>query len=522
MTAFSTKRPPLVLLVPAILVGAGMLVPLVYLLVRATNADPALVAELVLRRRTLTLFLNTLELTACVLALTTTIALPLAWLVVRSDLKHKKALAILSVLPLAVPGYVMAYALIGLSGYYGPLNHFFGVTLPRPQGLFGASLALSLYTFPYIFLNLRAALLGMDPSLEESARSLGRTRFQSFRDVTLPHLVPALLAGWLVVGLYVLGDFGVIALMRYEVFSFAIYNQYAGAFDRFYAAWLSLMLMGLTLSFLTIEGLAMRNRRFARVGTGVQRRAVLVKLGRARLLAKLFLGLVYTASLGLPLFVILFWLTRSPAELDWAALWPTAARTAGAALPGALLASLLALPLVILTVRYRSTSTWFVERLAYFGYAVPPLTFALAMVFFSLGVAPVLYQTLGLLIAAYALSFVALAMGPVRSALLQTGGRMEEAARSLGRGPVAAFASVTLPLISRSLLAGGMLVFILIVKELPITFLLAPTGYTTLSMNIFARTSEGMLLEAAPYALVTILFSSLFVGLILRYEGSRA
>lgn len=499
-----------------------MLVPLAYLVVRAASVDLDVALQLLLRERTLTLFLNTMKLTACVLALTTVIALPLAWLVVRSDLRGRRVLAVLSVMPLAVPGYVMAYALIGLSGYYGPLNQFFGLTLPRLQGLPGATIALSLYTFPYIFLNLRAALLGMDPSLEETARSLSRTRFQAFREVTLPHLVPALLSGWLVVGLYTLGDFGVIALMRYEVFSFAIYNQYVGAFDRFYAAWLSLMLMSLTVSFLIIEGLAMRNRRFARVGTGVQRRATPVPLGRMRPFAKLFLALVYGASLGLPLLVIGFWMSRGTTTVDWATLWATALRTAGAALPGASLAVLLALPLVILTVRYRSTASWFVERLAYFGYAVPPLSFALAMVFFSLGVLPALYQTLTLLVAAYALSFVALAMGPVRSALLQTGGRMEEAARSLGRGPVAAFVQVTLPLISRSLLAGGMLVFILIVKELPITFLLAPTGYTTLSMNIFSRTSEGMLIETAPYALVIIVFSSLFAGLVLRYEGRRA
>ncbi|MFD2236009.1 ABC transporter permease [Aureimonas populi] len=518
----AARRPPLLLLVPALVVGAGLAVPLVYLVVRAFSAEWSAVQALIFRPYTATLLLNTLKLTAGVLATTTLIALPLAWLIVRSDLRHKKLLSILAVMPLAVPGYVMAYALIGLSGYYGFLNHFFGLTVPRLQGWAGATVALSLYTFPYVFLNLRAALLGLDPALEETARSLGRSQRATFFAVTLPHLVPALLSGWLVIGLYVLGDFGVVALMRYEVFSFAIYNQYAGAFDRFYAAWLSLMLMALTLGFLVAEGLALRGRRFSRVGTGVARRASLVPLGRWRPLAHAFLALVFAASLGLPLMVILFWFGFGAVEVDWALLRATALRTAGAALPGAVLAALLALPLVVLTVRYPSRTSWAIERLAYFGYAVPPLAFALAMVFFALGLAPFLYQTLPLLVASYALSFVALAMGPVRSALLQMGGRVEEAARVLGRGPASAFASVTLPLLSRSLVAGGMLVFILIVKELPITFLLAPTGYTTLSMNVFARTSEGMLLEAAPYALVTILFSSLFVGLILRYEGGRS
>src|SRR5690606_34978001 len=175
--------------------------------------------------------------------------LPLAWLVTRSDLKHPRLHSLLGVLPLAVPGYVMAYALIGLSGYYGFANQLFGIRLPRPEGLWGSAVALSLYTFPYLFLNLRAALLGLDPGLEDSARCLGRSPWNTFRTVTLPHLLPALLAGWLVIGLYVLGDFGVIALMRYEVYSYAIFTQYAAAFDRVYAACLSLILMAVTASF---------------------------------------------------------------------------------------------------------------------------------------------------------------------------------------------------------------------------------------------------------------------------------
>lgn len=497
-----------------------MLVPFAYLVARAAEADPATLAALVLRWRTLELLGNTLQLGFAVAALGTIIALPLAWLTVRTDLPARRLMSYLAVMPLAVPGYVMAYALIGLSGYYGPFNQFFGVMLPRLQGLPGATLALSLYTFPYIYLNLRAALLGLDPSLEETARSLGRSRLGAFRAVTLPHLLPALLSGWLVVTLYVLGDFGAVALMRYETFSFAIYNQYAGAFDRVYAAWLSLILMALAGAILLLEGRLSRGR-FGRTGTGVSRAAQTVPLGPWRWPAASFCALVQVLSLGLPLLVILFWLTRAPAEIDWAALGPVAGRTALAALPAAVLAAALALPVALLAARHHGPLARSVERLSYFGYAVPPLAFALAAVFFALSAAPALYQTLPLLVLAYAFSFLALAVGPVRSALLQMGTRPEEAARSLGRGPLSAFAGATLPRLARPIAAGALLVFTLVVKELPITFLLAPTGYTTLAMNIFSRTNEGMLLEAAPYALVTILFSSLFVGLILRHEGGR-
>ena len=497
-----------------------MLLPPLYLVARAFEADPATLAEIVFRPRNLKLLFNTLALTACVLALTTLIALPMAWLVTRSDLRHKRFHAIMGVLPLAVPGYVMAYALIGLSGYYGFANHIFGIRLPRPEGLSGSAAALALYTFPYLFLNLRAALAGMDPGLEECARSLGRTPWRTFLTVVLPHLKPALLSGWLVIALYVLGDFGVIALMRYEVFSYAIFTQYAGAFDRVYAAWLSLMLMAVTGAFIMADAY-LRGHRYARAGGGAARVAAPVPLGRFRPLAWLFLATIYLASLGLPLTVLLHWMAQPGPGLDAAEVALAFYRTASLALPAALLAICMALPVVYLTVRFPSPLASGLDRLIYLGYAVPPLAFALSMAFFALRAAPALYQSLPLLLFAYVTTFLALAVGPIRSRLLQIGPRYEEAARALGHGALSSFTLTALPLLRRSMVAGGLLVFIMVVKELPITFLLAPIGYRTLATTVFSRTSEGMLAEAAPYALMIVLFSSLFAGLILRHEGRR-
>src|SRR5690606_38368555 len=184
-------------------------------------------------------------------------------------------------------------------------------------------------------------------------------------------------------------------------------------------------------------------------------------------------------------------------------------------------ATAFARPVVYLSVRFPSPLASVLARLVYLGYAVPPLAFALSMAFFALQAAPFLYQGLPLLIFAYAMTFLALAVGPVRSRLLQIGPRFEEAARSLGHGAMQSFMLTTFPLLRRSMVSGGLLVFIMVVKELPITFLLAPIGYSTLSTSVFSRTSEGMMMEAAPYALMIVLFSSLFVGLILRHEGRR-
>lgn len=498
-----------------------MILPLIYIVLRAFEADLDTLQRLVLRARNVQLLGNTLALTLGVLLLTTVMALPLAWLATRSDLGGKRVITWLGVLPLAIPGYVMAYSLIGLGGNYGFAARVFGVSLPRISGYWGALIALSLYTYPYLFLNLRSALLGLDPGLEESARSLGYGPREVFWRVILPHLRPALLAGWLVIGLYVLGDFGAVALMRFEVFSYAIYTQYSGAFDRVYASWLSLMLLSMTTGLVLLEVRFLGDRRLARVGTGVARRQVALPLGWAKPLAYLYLALIVGASLGLPALILGYWLSLAPHAIDLSGVFSAFLRSVGASAPAALIAAMLALPTAYLGARYPSTWSKGLERLSYLGYAIPPLTLALAMVFFSLRSAPWLYQTLPLLIIAYALNFMALAIGPIRSSLLQAPPRLEEAARSLGRGPIGAFFSTVVPVLKRGLLAGMTLVFVIAMKELPITFLLAPTGYTTLAVNVFSRTSEAMLAEAAPYAAAIVLFSSLFVGLLLNYEGKR-
>ncbi len=503
-----------------LLIGGLMVLPLIWLVMRAAQADMAQVIGMLTRPRTLQLLINTGLLVVSTLALATAMALPLAWLVSRTDLPGRRLINVLAVIPLAVPGYVMAYALIGLSGNFGFMNQVFGVTIPRLQGLPGATIALALYTFPYIYLNLRAAFAGLDQSLEEAARALGATPREVFFRVTLPHLMPGLMAGWLVVGLYVIGDFGAVALMRFEVFSYAIYIQYSAAFDRVYAAWLALMLIVIALSVVWWESRLREGAHFARTGSGAgaaRRQLALPRAGQA--LGWAFAALVVLASIGLPIAVLSFWMVRLddlPGVLP--ELFRAFSQSLSVAAPAALLSAAMALPVAVLAVRYPSPLSTLINRLAFVGYAIPALAFALAFVFFSLHGARFLYQTHLLLVTVYALSFLALALGPIRSALYQARPSVEESARALGHGPLSVFARVTLPTIRPGVIAGMVLVFVIAMKELPIAFLLAPTGFRPLAITMFSRTSEGMLMEAAPYAAAIMAFSALFVGFVLRHD----
>jgi iron(III) transport system permease protein len=503
-------------LIPAVLVGAGVLIPLAYLILRALEAEPTALREIVFRRRNLELLGNTLLLTLGVLVGSSLIALPLAWLVARTDLPGRTLIVLLGVLPLAVPGYVGAYALLGASGSNGLIHALIGMNWPRPSGYWGAVGVLTLFAYPYIFLNLWTALRGLDPSLEETARSLGNRPWTVFWRVVLPQLRPAFYAGGLLVGLHVLGDFGVVSLMRFETFSYAIYLQYSASFDRVYAAWLCLMLIALTVSCLILEARLLSRVRFARVGSGAARTMVRIKLRGWVWPSLAFVGLVAGATLIVPLGTVAYWLRRSFAPDALNGLLEALVNSAQASAPAAVIAVCFALPLAYLGVRFPGGLSRALERVAYLGYATPPLALALALVFFTLRAVPFMYQTLALLVLAYALHFMAEAVGPIRAALYQAPPKLEEAARGLGLSATQAFMRATFPLISRGVLASLALVFLSAMKELPITFLLSPIGYDTLARRVWGYTTEAMFAEAAPYALAIVLISAAFVGLVLQ------
>jgi iron(III) transport system permease protein len=393
-----SKPIPWGLLATALLIALAVILPLIYLVLRASEARGDQLSEIVFRARNLGLLGNTLLLLLGVVAFSTTLALPLAWITSRSDLKNRRLWTLLLMLPLAVPGYVGVYGLFGASGATGWLNGLLGFGLPRPSGYWGAVAVLTLFTYPYLFLNLRAALLGLDSSLEESAQSLGYSRWAVFWRVMLPQLRPALYAGWLLIGLHVLGDFGVVSLVRFETFSYAIYQQYSSAFDRVYAAWLSLMLIALTLSLLWLESRFLRDVTLSRTGLGSSRKTNPVRLGAWTLPAYFFMVLPLLMALVVPLGSIVYWMVRLPPDYTngLVGILEALRNSAQASGLAALLGVMLATPMAYLGVRYPSRRGRLLERVAYIGYATPPLAFALALVFFSLRGLPFLYQTLTL------------------------------------------------------------------------------------------------------------------------------
>jgi iron(III) transport system permease protein len=518
-------HPPLLTLV-GLVVAAGALLPLAYLLLRTSELGGDRIVELATRPQTLELLRGTVLLALAVTATTVALAVPLAWLTVRTDLPGRRVLTVLCALPLAIPTYVGGFAFIGFAGPRGILQGWlepFGVEeLPSIYGFRGAWLTLSLFTYPYVLLTVRAALRRLDPTLEEASRMLGHSAPATFVRVVLPQLRPAIASGALLVSLYTLSDFGAVSLLRYDSFTRAIFVQYRASLDRSAAAVYGLMLVVLTISVVALELRWRGKERYHRLHAGGQRHLPVSRLGPWRWPAAVACWLLVGIALVLPLGVIVYWMARGlqagePLRLTT----ELAGNSLRASALGAGLAVLAAWPVALLSVRHRSRTSRLVELACWAGHALPGVVVALALVFFGARVVPSLYQTLAMLAFAYAVLFLPQALGGMRSSLLQVNPSLEEASRLLGRGPVTTFRRIVMPLARPGVLAGAALVFLTCMKELPATLLLAPTGYSTLATQVWNATSESFFGRAAAPALALVLLSSLPMAFLVLRERDR-
>jgi iron(III) transport system permease protein len=518
----SAVRAAPVTTVAAVVVAALAVLPLAYLVLRAREVGLGGAVELVFTTRTLGLLGRSLGLAVAVTATAVVIGVPVGVLTARTDLPGRRVLTVLTALPLAVPSYVAALAVVATFGPRGTIARWLGPLgvdqLPEVYGFPGAWLALSLSTYPYVALTVRGALRRMDPALEEVSRSLGRGPRETFRRVTLPQLRPAVAAGALLTALYTLADFGAVSLLRFDTFTRVIYVQYKGSLDRSGAAVLALLLAMVSLAVVAAEAGVRSRARVASARTA--RRAQPLPLGRWRVPAAAALCLLVLAALAVPVATLVTWLVVGATEgIDLAATAAAALHSAQSAAGGALAAVVAAWPVALLVARHPGAVARWTERAAYAGYALPGLVVALSLVFFGARVATPLYQTVGMLVLAYLVLFLPQGVGALRSTIAQISPRLEDASRSLGAGPAATARRVILPLIRPGAAAAFALVFLTAIKELPAALLLGPTGWDTLATRVWASTSEGFFGRAAAPALVLVVVSAVpLVFLALREE----
>lgn len=449
---------------------------------------------LIWRPRVGELLTNTTKLTvACVLA-SIVIGVGAAWLVERTNLPGRRVWNVLLAAPLAVPAFVNSFGWVSITS--------------SVEGYAGATLIVTMSYYPLVYLPVTVSLRGLDPALEEVANGLGYGPWKTFAKVILPQLRPAILGGGLLVGLHLLAEFGALQMLRFPTFTTAIYDQYRSTFSGPAANMLASVLVLCCLLLLITELRLRGNHRYSRIGSGNRRSAVRKSLGRYTIPSLGAVTLLTVLALGVPMGSLLRWLVvGSSTAFPISDLLITGGTSVGLAAAAAIGTTLIALPVAWLAVRHRSAATTTLERSTYFGNALPGIVVALALVTVSLRFVPSIYQTVWLLLAAYAIVSLPRAMISVKAAIVQAPPLLEDVAHALGDGSARTFWRVTVPLIAPGLGVSAALVFLAIVNELTATLLLAPIGTRTLATQFWSNSSSIAYGAAAPYAALMVLIS---------------
>jgi iron(III) transport system permease protein len=486
----------------------------VYVVARAANGD---VLTIITSRRTVEPAMRSLLLATTVAGACAIVGTALAWFTTRTDLPLRRVWRVLTPLPLVIPSFVGASALIAAfapGGLLSELPEPFRIErLPQVRGYWAAFGVLTLLSYPYVYLPVAARLAGLPASLEESARLLGKRPVEVFRTVVLPQAAPAIAAGSLLVFLYALSDFGAVSLLRYRTLTDRIYaNRLVPATSNT----LSVVLAAFAIAVVLLERTVARRSRPVAPRSG---RALLVPLRRGRIPAFGVVAVVVGFALGAPAAVLGYWAQRG--LRDGGSLLgsvsgsgfddlPTLVRnsaTAGVVTAGVAIA--VVLPVAFLVSRHRSRTGGFAQGFVTGGFALPGLVGALALARIAL-TAPggeVVYQTFPLLVAAYVLHFGAQASQAAQSAVGAVPAHFSDAARVLGASRWRALRTVDLPLMVPGLLAGAGLVLLSTMKELPATLLLAPFDFPTLATRVWQAASDGFLAEAGVVSLLLLAVS---------------
>jgi iron(III) transport system permease protein len=483
---------PWTLLALSTAVAVVLVLPLAFLLLEARDTGTATILRLIFRSLTATLLWNTVRLTLVVTVLCALIGTAAAWLVERTDLPGRRLWAVLVVVPLAIPDFVVSFGWSSISNWV--------------EGFRGAVLVMTLAVYPLVYLPVAASFRNADPGQEEVARSLGIGRAATFWRVTLRQARGAILGGCLLVALVLLAEYGAFEILGYQTFTTEIFTEFNVSFNVPAASALSLVLVLLSLLVLCGETAARRGRRVSRSGALAQRVSPRHGLGRGRWAALGFLVVLIGLAVGVPVGSAIYWIVNAPhAYLTGVSLLDATWHTALYSGAAAALSTLMALPIALLSIRHRGRVYQVLERSTYLVLAMPGLVIALALSYFTERYAGgFLYQSAPLLVIAYAILFFPLALVGVRASVAQAPPELEEIGRSLGQRRLSVLCRVTFPLVAPGLAAAFCLVFLSAVTELTATLILVPTGVQTLATQFWAYQQNLAYGQAAPFALAII------------------
>ena len=480
---------------------------------------------------------NTLRLALGVTVGVILLGVSLAWLTAVCEFPGRRFFSWALLLPLAVPAYVTAFVYVALLDFTGPLQTWLrdvgGDSIPFPaiRSAGGVIMVMSLALYPYVYLLARNAFLTQGRRALEVAQSLGYSRKAGFFRVALPLARPWIMSGLLLALMETLADFGTVSVFNYDTFTTAIYKTWFGMFSLTGASQLASVLILLVFALIAAEQFSRRGMHFTQAGHHTRVERVVLR-GHHAWLASGFAALVLLVAFGIPVVQLLAWAGKVVAQdLDaryLGFLWHSL-------LLGGAAAVLVVMTALVLTYAQRQHNdrwTQAIVRVATLGYAVPGAVLAVGIViplawfdqqlvsvvsdWFGIETGLILQGTILVMLLAYLIRFLAVGYNPVDNAMQRVTRNLDEVARSFGMGGFAILRRVHLPMLRGGLLTAAALVFVDVMKEMPITLMTRPFGWDTLAVRIFEMTSEGEWERAALPAVALVLVGLLPIALLIR------
>lgn len=487
------------------------------------------------------MLLNTLSLLVGVSVGTFVIGTGLAWLVTAYEFPGKKAFKWLLVLPMAIPAYVMGFLYMSMFDFAGPFQTFFRDTLgmqvafPQIRSGFGAIVVMTLVLYPYVYLLAKAGFEQQSGSAFEAAKVLGASKLRIFFKVALPLARPSIAAGVALAAMESLADFATVRYFNFPTVADGILRVWHGLMDLGAASEMAGMLAFFSLLILLSEH-KLRSRKTYHQAKGKNQGIPTVFLsGRKGLIATFICGSVFFAAFGLPLLQLIYW-----AALEISEITPHALSVYGQlglrSLSLAAIAAFFTVFVALFTVSVSRLGTGkfsqYLARASTIGYSIPgavigvgiliPLSALdhyinnIAVGLWGIDLGLVFTGSLIGLIYAYVVRFMAIAYGSVDSSMEKIPPNTVLAARVLGANAYRIIFNINLPLILPGIIAGSILVFVDVMKELPITLVLRPMSYDTLSIWVWQMAAESLWTGAALPALAIVLVGIVPVWMLMK------
>ena len=487
----------------------------------------------------ISLLLNTFWLVLGVIVGTALLGISLAWFTAVYEFPGRRLFSWALLLPMAIPAYVTAFVALGLFDFTGPIQTTLRAWLdsdlswfPDIRGRMGVIIVMTLAFYPYVYLLARNAFLSQGKRSLEVAQSLGFSRKQGFFKVVLPMARPWIAGGIMLVSMETLADFGTVAVFNYNTFTTAIYKAWFSMFSLQAASQLASLLIVMVFIVIVLEQQFRSRMRYAEAKSSAKAQRIQLA-GWHNWAVTGFVVCVLFFAFFLPVAQLGYWSVQSFAQnydvdryLEF--LWHSLTLSGLAAL----LICLVVIAMVYALRRYPDSATRYAVRTATIGYALPGTVLAigvyvplvwldgqlseLALHWFQLETGQLIQGTLAIMLIAYLIRFMAVSHYPIDSAMQRVTHSIDEAAMSLGVHGWAMIRTVHIPILKPGIFTAATLVFVDVMKEMPITLMTRPFGWDTLAVRIYEMTSEGQWEQAALPAVTLILAGLIPIYLFMR------